>query len=185
MKKVLLVLMLIFLTGFNAVFADAGWENPKSIRTYIEPNDKKMMMKQAFAKWTQLTNGKIVFKYVTSPDDAQIKVKFVKDASKDMKNLEQAIGVTHATFAVLPSRKVVLNTATIEIADHAPGSTGKLMLKDRIFRVMVHEIGHAIGFLGTHAHSSDRQSIMFPAAVSRNQDVTQNDLNFLAKLYGW
>ncbi len=184
MKNFLIVFILIFLSGFNIVFADYGWENPKSVRTYIAPGDKKIMMKQAFAKWTQLTNGRIVFKYVSSPEDAQIRVKFVKDASKNVKKLEQAIGVTYATFRV-SSGKVYLNTADIEIADHVPGSAGRLMPKDRIFRVMVHEIGHAIGFQGSHEHSYDRQSIMYPAAISRNQVVTPEDMKFLARLYGW
>jgi len=165
--------------------AGIGWENPKSIRTYIEPNNKKVMMKEAFAKWTKLTNGKIVFKYVDSPSNAQIKVKFVRDASKDKSGLEQAIGVTHTNYKIANTGKVYLNTATIEIADHAPGDTGRLMPKDRIFRVMVHEIGHAIGFQGEHAHSPDRQSIMYPSAISRNQVVTQDDLKFLGKIYNW
>lgn len=184
MKRILIVFMLIFMSGFNIVFADYGWENPKSVRTYIEPNSKKTLMQEAFAKWTQLTNGRILFKYVSSPDDAQIRVRFVKDASKAAKNLEQAIGVTYATFKV-SSGRVYLNTADIEIADHAPGSAGRLMPKDRIFRVMVHEIGHAIGFQGNHEHSSDRQSIMYPAAISRNQVVTPEDMKFLARIYGW
>lgn len=187
MKKLLLVFMLMLLSCFNTVFAiNAGWENPKAVRTYIEPDDDTTMMKQAFAKWTQMTGGKIVFKYVNSPDNAQIKVKFVKDASNsNIANLEHAIGTTVPTFKYSNSGKIYLNTAEIRIASHAPGKTGRLMPKDRVFRVMVHEIGHAIGFNGTQAHSADKQSVMYPAAISRNQAITANDLKLLKQLYGW
>lgn len=179
MKKflTLFVLILVFLisTG-GAVFAVGGWTNPKSIKTYIEPNSKKELMKQAFAKWSIVTNNKIVFKYVSNPSDAQIKVIFVKDAS--MSGLENAIGVTHFQRDVYTGE---MKYAQIDIADHVPGSAGRLMPKDRIFRVMIHEIGHAIGL----NHSPDVKSIMYPTAISRNQDITKGDLNTLAKIYGW
>lgn len=180
----LFLICLISIININSALADFGWENPKSIRVYIEQNSRKPMMKNAFAKWTTLTNGRLVFKYVESPNNAQIKVKFVKDATKNYETSDNAIGVTHVTPMIV-NNKVYIDSATIEIADHVPGSGGKLMPNDRIFRVMVHEIGHAIGFQGRHAHSADKQSLMYPVAHSRNQIITPNDLNFLSVLYGW
>lgn len=181
MKKNLMIFLIVFMfvisTGAAVFAANSYWANPKSIRTYIEPNSKKELMKQAFAKWSIVTHDKIVFKYVSNPENAQIKVKFVKDAS--MKGLEQAIGVTHSQRNLATGELVF---AQIDIADHVPGAAGKLMPKDRIYRAMIHEIGHAIGLL---EHSTDRASIMYPAAISRNQAITQGDLNDLAKAYKW
>ena len=164
----------LFLINSGVVFANAVWDNPTSIKTYIEPNDKKELMKQAFSKWNTATKGKIAFSYVQNPQDAQIVVNFVKDASKSSK-MEHAAGVTYHR-SIGP--KMV--SARIEIANNAPN--GAAFRKDAIYRVMVHEIGHAIGMFD---HSEDNMSIMYAIKGSRYQDITPADLKFLAKLYGW
>ncbi len=174
MKKILALFTFFTLLTVNIALANAHWDNPKSIRTYIEPNQKKELMKQAFAKWSQFTNDRIVFKYVQSPKDAQIKVVFVKDAEKASK-IQNALGVTH--HQSIGDRMVA---ATIEIADNAPG--GAKLRNDAVYRVMVHEIGHAIGIFD---HSLDPMSVMYYAKGSRNQALTKEDLKLLSKLYSW
>lgn len=174
MKKLLsLIITFIFICS-STVFANARWDNPTSIRTYIEPNNKKELMKEAFAKWTQITNKKIIFKYVSSPQDAQITVEFVKDASKAT-NMEHAAGVTYPQY--IGNRLI---SAKIIIADNAPN--GGLFRKEAAYRIMLHEIGHAIGIFD---HSQDRMSIMYYAKVSRNQSITEDDLELLGKIYSW
>lgn len=178
MKKFVIIVisfLVFFLGNINSAFAGVPWENPKSIKTYIAPNVYKPLMKQAFSEWTKVTNGKILFKYVENPKDAQINVVFIKDASKNSK-LSRAIGVTYPVVV-----NGYMNSAKIEIASHAPGSGGKLMPKTRIYGVMVHEIGHAIGL----EHSEDKMSIMYFQKNSRNQNITPADLKVLSKLYGW
>lgn len=177
MKKILILFGLItifIISMFDIVMANARWYNPTSIATYIEPNDKKPLMKQAFARWSQVTQDKIVFKYVDTPERAQIIVNFVKDASKTS-NLERAAGVTY--HRSIGDRMI---SARIEIADNAPN--GAAFRKDAVYRIMIHEIGHAIGIF---QHSADRMSIMYYAKGSRNQDITPTDLKMLGKIYGW
>jgi len=176
MKKIFTIIFIFaaMLICVQPVIANARWQNPNSIRTYIEPNNKKELMKQAFAKWSQATNNKIVFKYVSSPDDAQITVKFVKDAEKAT-NMKNALGVTYPHHV-----NGIMVSADIKIADNAPG--GALLKKDAVYRVMVHEIGHAIGIL---EHSPDPLSVMYYAKASRSQDISSADLKVLNKLYGW
>ncbi len=177
MNKIVFIILffigLLILTPIET-FASVRWDNPKAIRTYIEPNDKKALMKEAFAKWTQETNGRIVFKYVSSPQDAQIKVEFVKDASKTSK-MEDAAGVTY--YKYVGDR---LLSARIEIADRAPN--GAAFRKDAAYRIMLHEIGHAIGIKD---HSPNPMSIMYFQKRSRNQAITPNDIKYLAEIYNW
>ena len=177
MKKyiILLGLIMIFaISMFDTVLANARWYNPTTITTYIEPNNKKPLMKKAFSYWTQVTKNKIAFKYVSSPNDAQIVVNFVKDASKTSK-MENAAGVTY--HKSIGDRML---SARIEIADRAP--SGAAFRNDAVYRIMVHEIGHAIGMF---THSNDRMSIMYYAKGSRNQDITKDDLKMLGAIYGW
>ena len=178
MKKVLvfLILILCMFSLAKVVYAApiCRWDNPKAIKTYIEPNEKKELMKKAFAKWSQATNDKVVFVYISDPFNADITVKFVKDVSKDIK-MERAIGAAIPQF--LGHRLVIVD---ILIANNAPN--GAMFRKDAVYQIMLHEIGHALGLF---EHSKDPKSIMYPAKVSRYQDITPEDLANLAELYSW
>jgi predicted Zn-dependent protease len=177
MKKFTFTFISIIILSFQlcvTAFANAHWENPKSIKTYIEPNAKSELMKEAFSKWSTATNNKLTFKYVQNKQDAQIVVVFVKDASKSSK-IENAAGVTYHESI---GDKMV--SAKIEIADNAPN--GAAFRKDALLRIMIHEIGHSIGIF---THSTDTMSIMYPIKASRNQAITQADIKAVNKLYGW
>lgn len=187
MKKLLIILTLFIsfiLNTANYSFAqNIPWEKPGQLLTYIPPNNKYTdLMKQAFAQWTKSTNGKIVFRYVQDPAKAQIKVRFVKDAAATSK-MENALGVTYSKFkttCIENQCSTYMYHADIDIANNAPN--GGLLLKDAVYRVMLHEIGHSIGLLD---HSADPLSIMYPQKKSRNATITDNDLKLLYRLYGW
>ena len=177
MKKVFLIISIfftMFATTCLGVWADAKWDNPKSIRTYIPQHSKRELMKQAFAQWTKFTNGKIIFKYVSDPKNAQIKVKFVKDIY-DVTGNKTTIGQTY--HESMGSKMI---SAVITISDRSPN--GAAFKKDAVYRVMVHEIGHALGIFG---HSQDPKSVMYYARINRHQHLTEDDLKYIGKLYGW
>jgi len=186
--KNLLVIVILFLSFIfnmsNTVFAEnIPWENPHQLLTYIPPEHKYTpLMKQAFAAWTKATNGKIVFKYIQNPAKAQIKVRFVKDAAAVSK-MENALGVTYSKYqkrCLGTQCSVYMYHADIDIANNAPN--GGALLKDAVYRVMVHEIGHSIGLI---EHSTNPLSIMYYQKKSRNATITNNDLKVLYNLYGW
>ncbi len=196
MKKFILTCILIlcvFITSTTSALSSNNinitakphrWKNPQQIYTYVPSGNRQTeLMKEAFAYWTKVTNGKIRFVYVNSPQKAQLRVRFVKDASVSS-NLERALGVTYynKTKTVcngITSCQDYMILTSIDIADNAPN--GALLRKDAVFRIMIHEIGHAIGL----SHNPDKMSVMYYAKGSRNQTLAKSDFDSLAKLYGW
>lgn len=169
MKKTILFILVMIISFFTTAQALWVWQNPSSITVYIEPDNDKYVMEKAFNTWTSATNGKIKFKYVQNPDNAQIQVYFVKNIGKSLNN--NAIGVTH------PEIQNGKPVSRIEISKKAPN--GLAFSNDAISKVMVHEIGHAIGL----GHTNDRKSVMYPTKGSRV--ITKGDLDALYRLYGW
>ena len=177
MKKFVVIFGILFIFFVNTcleVMAVARWDNPSSITTYIQPHPKKELMKQAFAAWSKATKNKIVFKYVQDPKRADIEVKFVRDIS-DITQNNTTIGQTYHE-SVGPH----MIRACITISERSPN--GALFRNDAVYRVMVHEIGHAIGIFG---HSESKESIMYYAKVNRNANITSSDVKYLNKLYGF
>ena len=177
MKKFLVIFSILFMffaTTCVQVLADARWDNPKNIKTYIPEHPRKPLMKQAFAVWTKAMSGKIVFKYVNSPEQADITVKFVKNVAQTTGS-ESAIGLTYNNYYGNH-----MQSAEILISNKTPG--GSLLKKDGVYRVMIHEIGHALGRFG---HSEDRDSVMYSAKVNMNATLTPADIKYMNNLYGF
>lgn len=177
MKKFLIVFGMIFMlfaTTCSQVLADAKWAEPRNIKTYIPQHARRDLMKQAFSAWTRATGGKIAFKYVNNPDIADIKVTFVRDIY-DVTGNRSTLGFTRQQFA-----GKYMASAEITISDRAPN--GAALKKEGVYRVMVHEIGHALGWTG---HSESRKSIMYFAKVNRNATITPEDVEYINKLYGF
>ena len=168
MKKFLLIFFLIIISFTPKAEALWVWNNPNSITVYIEQDNDKYVMQKAFNTWTQATKGKFKFKYVQNSKDAQIQVYFVKNIAKATNS--NAIGITYSE--IQNGRPV----SRIEISKKAPG--GGAYSNDAISKVMVHEIGHAIGL----DHNPDRKSVMYPTKGVKN--ITQQDLERLYNLYG-
>lgn len=174
-KKILMIFIII-LSFCSCAFAAMGkWENPKNIKTYIQPaHARTTMMKHAFAEWSKLTKNKVVFYYVNNPKLAQIQVTFVEKITEQGGHTDKSIGLTKGIYLV--SGK--MTHATIWIATKT--QEGKTLSDDEVYTVMLHEIGHAIGL----EHSNDPKSVMYPQ-VDVVQEIDKADLVTLSHKYGW
>lgn len=176
MKKFLIIFgifICIFAIGLK-VCAETNkfWFNPRHIKTYIPPNNKRTaMMRRAFAEWTRATKGKFVFRYVTSPNTAQVKVFFVDE----IPNADREIGLTK--FRYTKTNKIT--HAEVYIAEYT--TTGRKLRNNEVYTVMLHEIGHAMGI---SKHSNDPLSIMYPTENDA-QEILKSDIKSLADIYGW
>ena len=175
MKFVRFILLILISISFLFQFAHAAnrhWLYPNKIRTYIPPNHKRtVMMKHAFERWTRLTDRKIMFYYVSSPNAAQLKVNFVTQ----IPNADREIGLTKSYFTSTDK----ISRAEILIAEKTV--SGRQLNDDAVFTVMLHEIGHA---LGIGEHSNNPESIMY-ATEDDKQEILQSDLQNLYNIYGW
>lgn len=130
------------------------------------------MMKHAFAEWSRKTNNRVVFKYVSNPSSADIKVSFVKKiVPQGNKKLDKAIGVTY-----YQTHGTRIFSSKIEIADKT--QEGWTLSKDEIYTTMLHEIGHSIGL----NHTKNNKCIMYPQARVI-LEICNEDLNNFKKLY--
>ena len=155
MKKLFtVILLMMFYIGSVALTSLAmdytNWQNPTKIKTYIPANHKRTIsMRHACAEWSRLTQNRIVFVYVTNPNAANLVVEFVPV----IPNADREIGLTRSSF--LENGRLL--KSKIQIADKT--SDGRVLGKDAVYTVMLHELGHAIGI---GKHSDNPLSIMFP-----------------------
>lgn len=190
MKKILILLCLMFL-AITSVYAlsKPRWDK-RPIKVYI-PTDSNQsaLMRSAFQEWQNGTYSAVWFSFLgeNKKNEADITVYFVE---KDTKcgNIS-AIGCTHSYTDVNGFYKhndIYIASKSVQqlVGDDGTVATRtQLISKPQLYRVMLHEIGHAIGI---HQHSINPNSIMYRYSlndVNIPQKLTSEDLTFVYRVY--
>ena len=190
MKKIF-ILLCVFVLTITSVFAlsKPRWD-VRPIKVYIPGgSSNSQMMKNAFLQWQTRTYSAVWFTFLgdNKKDEADITVHFVE---KDTKcgNLA-AIGCTHSRtnkdgFYTHVDLYIASKAVYQLIGDDGTVATKtSLISAPQLYRVMLHEIGHAVGI---YQHSNDAKSIMYKYSltdVEVPQKLTEDDLKFVYKVY--
>ena len=169
MKKILLLILpAVFIFTIQAAQALTGphWEN-MPVKVYIEENPKEYIMKKAFNKWKSASNGVVSFVFVDSPSEADINVEFTDELNGKAVGLCSYGGVVNGYFT----------KNTIYLA-RSESTFNRVLTTNEYYRIMLHEIGHAIGL----PHSDNVSSIMKPT-TTQILTITKDDLKELRELY--
>ena len=178
MKKILIVLCLLIF-GLQGICSQADEKRiigkqgvSRGIMVYIPKHEDNAKMKQAFGEWTKATNGKITFKFISSPRTAQIRVFFVDTVQNYDKS--NAVGLA----APKPVVTGAFRSTDIQIANRPLFTQSEVQTPEERYSTMIHEIGHALGL----GHTQNEESIMYPYNDPKRK-ITQEDIDLIYKIY--
>ena len=189
--KRFLILISIFVLSVSASFGltKPRW-NVRPIKVFI-PGDSytSQLMRNAFLQWQTRTASAVWFIFVsnTKKDEADITVHFV-DKNTYCGSMS-AIGCTHYRidsdgFYTHNDIYIASKSVTQLVGDDGTVATKTTVIpSQQVYRVMLHEIGHAIGIAG---HSRNPNSVMFTYSINDEnipQLLTDEDLSFVYNVY--
>ena len=169
MKKIfVLMLFLMFSSVITAGETMPRWDDT-DFTVYITKNPKSYIMKKAFNRWQQITNDFVTFTYVDNAEAADITSDFVEHIPGN------AVGICWTKYQ-RGNDNVKIIKATINLANKTKYE--RILTDDEYYRVMLHEIGHAIGL----PHTTSNNSIMRPIS-DEITNISIDDRKTLEELY--
>lgn len=164
MKNFLIALFITFLLTSSA-YAAQRWEKD-TLNVYIIENAKEYIMKKAFTKWQSASRERIKFKYVQNEDNADIVVEYVENLPG------MVVGLCTNNYS---NEEIIYSKIYLARKNNVKA----ILTNDEYYRIMLHEIGHALGL----EHSQNNNSIMRENAMEIT-DISLSDRKTFQELYG-
>lgn len=152
-----------FVPNYTPIVDSKGIWQGRTLRVFFA-SDAETVVTAALRRWEEATGGFFQWERVATAAEAQV-VFLPTPASEFMSG---TVGRTRYTY----------NTGRNELVSSEVKYSLTGMESDQT-RVVVHELGHA---LGIHGHSDVEPDVMFPTLTLRNV-ITERDLNTLFWLY--
>ncbi len=145
------------------------------ICVFVSNDLNKDIVIEAFKEWEKASSNLLKFEFVNDPVASDISVFSVDKLETSVENRTFQGGLTKPY-----SIKDRILKAEILLITINPVSK-KLLDNDKIYTILLHEIGHSIGFMGHSPYSDD---VMFPYPSSKKMHLTSRDVKTLHMIYG-
>lgn len=152
-----------FVPNYAPAVESKGIWNGRTLRVFFD-SESEVVVNAALHRWEDATGGFFHWERVTSASDAQITFMLVP-ASEFTPGM---VGRTGYTYNAVQSQLISSEVRYARVGTEA----------DQV-RIVVHEIGHAVGI---HGHSDTNPDMMCPT-VTPQTVITERDLNTLFWLY--
>lgn len=151
-----------------------NWKKDRII-VYVAPSEYNYTIYQVLSYYNSTFEGYLRFFVTKKPEVADIKIEVVDsfDSNNSNEGLYMA-GLTNNTMAGINKG---LSSSHVQLLSTHPRTQKKLTKKD-IFKVTLHEIGHAIGIIG---HSPSKNDIMY--ATASTDRFSTRDVNTIKMMY--
>ena len=168
----------------NVLFNDTliRWNNNHPITYSIKlnaptGNNLDSIAERAFLSWQEATNGELQFQKVN--DNANIEIHVVYNLPDD--KIFETIYSTAITVPDIKEDKLNQMNIFIKSSDEY----GNPFEEDKLYSLLLHEIGHALGLGG---HSANKDDVMYHEGDYINRlttikEISKRDLNTLNLLY--
>lgn len=169
MKKIILILGLIFTFVGAAIAVSVPRWNIMPINVYIENNSKSQIVTNAFNAWQSASGGVVKFRYPTGDiwtKRANIIVRFA-DKQAENEPGAAAMQVNVGGFFMHGDLSIALND-----------KEGNPLTDEQIYAGALHVIGHALGV----QHSLNSKDIMYKSLTTQ-KSLTQGDIDAIKNVY--
>lgn len=159
-------------------------EKLNPVKVHVQITDPKQnfvlpLIQQSLREWERATEGRLRFEMTTSAEQSNILI-MLREAP--LSHPVADIGHTEYLMPTSQFRRQQLSFVTITLSTGDPKTEKDLPMQNRdeqVYRLALHEVGHAVGIWG---HSSNPSDIMFTHPVASK--LSSRDVRTVRLMYG-